>query len=184
MNSFQLIFWGEEPTLVETKLQLRNEIFRSVRGKTPGAQMATGTFQWTRAVRAMCLLFVKSASLETPNSMNRYVTISGGIGSLAASLDYAISKEPIWLLEMFGLELRGHTRAKRFFLRSNSELKRPGPVHVGLNYPALNLDSFEIWWNEEMLITAQRLSLLTKKLDEFRVDSINPEHAVALRHTA
>ena len=93
-----------------------------------------GTFQWTRAVRAMSQLLVKQALTgcrrgrggESPMP----ALLSGYAGSLAASLDYALSKQPQWLHDMFGTTSRGDSVARLIFRRMNPERKRPGPVQV------------------------------------------------------
>jgi len=99
----------------------------SVRGKVPGAYRDVGTFQWTSAVRAVALLALRAAISP------QCARISGGAGSPASSLDYALSKQPLWLLDLFGCDRTGVSYARRIFLRTNSERKRPGPVVVALN---------------------------------------------------
>jgi hypothetical protein len=59
--------------------------------------------------------------------------IKGCGGSLAASLDYAISKQPMWLTEMFGCDQSGISLIRRMILRTNPERKRPGPTVLSLN---------------------------------------------------
>ena len=111
----------------------------AVRGGLPFA--GCGTFQWTRAVRAVSLLLVRQALLgrrrgrltEAPGQ----AALSGYGGSLAASLDYALSKQPQWLHDMFGTTGRGDALAKRIIRRLNPERKRPGPVMVFV--PSLDL---------------------------------------------
>ena len=64
----------------------------SVRGRTGGPFRTAGSFQWTTsAVKALSLslLFVKTCA--SPSD----ALLRGFANSLAASLDYAISKQPL-----------------------------------------------------------------------------------------
>jgi hypothetical protein len=110
----------------------------SVRGKTAGAFKGAGSFQWTTAVRALSIFFLNA--IENPIGIH----LSGHAGSLAASLDYALSKQPIWLAEMFGVDTLGNCLARRFIHRTNSERKRPGPVSLSLNQSYLESTMVEV----------------------------------------
>ncbi len=127
------------------EIQLEKTVFRSfsgfeficVRGKTSGAYQCSGSFQWTPAVKAVCVLFLQALSRSFGTVDNIAPMISGRRGSLATSLDYAIDKEPQWLCDMFGLDESGKTNLRRLVFRSNSGSKRPGPVSLSLNKSAL-----------------------------------------------
>ncbi len=110
------------------------ELRRTVRGKTPGAFRSQGVFQWSSAVQALAVLFLKSKCACAPN-MPDYSddTIEGMKGSRALSLDYAITKGPIWVADMFGTDSFGRLIAPRLFRRTNSNLKFPGPVVIAVN---------------------------------------------------
>lgn len=86
------------------------------------------TFSWTRAVRALSILALRTYLARHDSSIAPL--ISGVRGSLAASLDYSLSKEPQWLLDMFGVDSTGRARARKFIRRENPERKRPGPVTI------------------------------------------------------
>ena len=102
-----------------------------VRGKTVGAYGSVGTFQWSSAVRATACLFMKVKLLDETAWVEPM--LSGGAKSLAASLDYALTKQPGWILDMFGVSAGGKTYARRLFRVSNSHRKRGGPVGISLN---------------------------------------------------
>jgi hypothetical protein len=94
-------------------------------------------FPWTKAVRALAVLFLKTAICRKSRLQRilvppRETFLAGERGSLASSLDYALSKQPIWLADMFGVDTNGVTLAKRFITRTNSERKRPGPVTLSV----------------------------------------------------
>ena len=111
----------------------------SVRGKTGGPFRTAGSFQWTSAVKALALLLAKTR-LNPAEALLR-----GENASLAASLDYAISKQPAWLTEMFGCDQHGISLARRLVLRTNPERKRPGPVTLGVNQLFLNAANINIF---------------------------------------
>jgi hypothetical protein len=102
-----------------------------IRGKTNGAYRGAGTFQWSSAVRAAACVFLKSKVLsDLPPGEPM---LSGEALSLAASLDYAITKQPAWIVDMFGVSSSGQSMARRLFRVTNSHRKRGGPVSISLN---------------------------------------------------
>jgi hypothetical protein len=90
--------------------------------------------------------------------------IKGGGGSLAASLDYAISKQPMWLTEMFGCDQSGISLIRRMVLRTNPERKRPGPTVLSVNERFMPLASISIMIDgvkasrEELLVLSAALT--------------------------
>lgn len=134
------------------QIQLERTIFRlssdleyiAVRGKTPGAYKCNGSFQWTPAVKAVCVLFLQALSSSFDTADRTEPMISGRRGSLATSLDYAIDKEPQWLCDMFGLDESGKTNLRRLIFRSNPGGKRPGPVSLSVNESAFPPDNIEV----------------------------------------
>ena len=116
----------------------------TIRGGHPGAYEggayeALGTFRWSRGVKGVTQLLLKSIASGT----DRFI-LTGRQGSLAGSLDYALNKEPQWLLDMFGTDSRGRAFAKRLFKVSNSG-RRAGPVvSISLNSSLLPVDSISL----------------------------------------
>jgi hypothetical protein len=105
----------------------------SVRGAT--APPNAGTFRWSSGVRALSLLLTRQAvvsHVRRNGALNGHdpAAIDGEGESLAASLDYAISKQPLWLQDMFGISPQGTPISKLLFRRMNPDRKRPGPVTV------------------------------------------------------
>jgi hypothetical protein len=72
--------------------------------------------------------------------------LAGARGSSIASLDYAISKQPCWLTDMFGTDSFGISLVRRLILRTNPERKRPGPVFLSLNTRYLDPSMIEVRW--------------------------------------
>jgi hypothetical protein len=157
MRSLKLYFEMGQLTEVTFRENANGEARRSIRGKTGGAFRSAGSFQWTSAVRALGLLLAQTAA----NSQSS--TIQGHAGSLAASLDYALSKQPVWVAEMFGCDQQGISYARRLFLRTNPERKRPGPVVLGVNHVYLPPSAIEVYI-EGALCTGSALEELVATL--------------------
>ncbi len=153
MRTLKLCFDSGELTEVFFQENATSTPRRSIRGKTGGAYRQAGSFQWTSAVRALSLLAVKS--VVTPNDAQ----IQGEGGSLAASLDYALSKQPEWLTDLFGCDHLGITLARRLILRTNPERKRPGPVVLALNVVYLPVTAIEIFINGRVASPIELINL-------------------------
>lgn len=176
-TSLELYFAGDAVVqLVQTKFvgNTNKSPAVSVRGKTAGAFKNVGTFQWTSAVRAFCILCLKAIIASKDKQQDAVGQIVGFKGSLAASLDYAISKQPSWLSEMFGLDNNGQAFAKRLVVRTNPERKRPGPVILGLNDKAITADSITITWNGASVTTTEKLQALMTSISNGE-DPAHPE---------
>lgn len=115
----------------------------SVRGKTAGAYPRAGTFQWTSAVQGACAVFI-STLLHHKQAGSLQSHVQGGKASVVSSLDYAHTKGPIWIADMFGTTGVGALRAKRLFRITNPNRKRPGPVTIALNTHVLPADSLRV----------------------------------------
>ncbi len=117
----------------------------SVRGKSGGAALGGESFQWTPAVKALSILLLRARisadSAAAPQAkcdtltkeLLRAISLEGDPGTPASSLDNALSKEPIWLVELFGRDSNGSPLCRRLFRRTNPDRRFPGPVAVGLN---------------------------------------------------
>ncbi len=146
-SSVTFYFEGATPVeLVRTQVELVGapRPHTCVRGKTSGAYAQCGCFQWTSGVRGVCAAFLRFVLSERDTSVDYFV--SGGKASLAASLDYALSKGPTWLLDMFGSGRNGTLFARRFFRISNPNRKRPGPVVISVNGSAINSCNIRFFW--------------------------------------
>jgi hypothetical protein len=158
MRDLKLYFEAGQLTEVAFCDGISGDVRRSIRGKSGGAYRSAGSFQWTSAVRGLALLAVRAVSvLEEP-------FIKGCGGSLAASLDYAISKQPMWLTEMFGCDQSGISLIRRMVLRTNPERKRPGPTVLSVNERFMPVASISIMIDgvkasrEELLVLSAALT--------------------------
>jgi hypothetical protein len=168
-RSFELHFaGGVDVQLVEARLLDRaTGVERlTVRGKTAGAMRDAGTFQWTSAVRGLCILLAKVKMIKVLGGEHKTANILGYQGSLAASLDYAITKQPVWIRDMFGTDAGGNTLAQRLIARTNPNRKRPGPVVLGLNERAVSAADITIIWNDRVVDSVESLKTLLLNLGD------------------
>lgn len=136
----------------------------AIRGRTSGAYTGYGTFQWSQAVRALSALFLKyaAAGLRGDSSEGK---LAGAHGSLAASLDYAIDKGPLWLADMFGVDSQGRLLARRAFLRTNPGRKRTGPVVIAVNGNFVAAQSIQIILEGTLVKDPNKIELLAREMD-------------------
>lgn len=123
---------------------------------------AKGSFRWSPAVQALSLLFVEHAAAET----GKAASISGGAGTPAASLDYAISKQPNWMLDMFGVSSDGITLLRRVVCRENSERRRPGPVVITVKESKIRNDNVVVFLNGEQIEEKGELTDIRNALEK------------------
>lgn len=188
-NWFKLYFEGI------SRLELVRSEFRpsgatdplvSIRGKTAGAYTRCGSFQWTSGVRAVCAAFLRYTLSEASARVD-YCLI-GTKGSLAASLDYALSKGPAWIGEMFGATPGGGLYGKRLFRITNPNRKRPGPVALSVNKNLIAGGDVQVYWNNRRVTDASDLgAILTaiERQEEGVLEEASAQEAVAaVRETA
>ena len=128
-NLLALKFYNsDKPELVETIFyNSSTETTRKCIRGVNTVNRCTGSFPWSSAVKSFCLLVLKTKLNE---ASFRASYLEGLRGSPASSLDYAISKQPQWLLDMFGVKSSGRAIIKSLVCRENSERKRPGPTRI------------------------------------------------------
>ena len=165
MSSFTLFFLREYSIeLMETQFshRLLDNDLHTVRGKTAGAFIASGSFQWTAAVRALSILIIKGLLSKEGKGSS---ILSGGRNSLAASLDYAFVKAPLWLSDMFGTDTLGKPLLRRFVYITNPCRKRPGPVSITLTPEFLKETHISIFLNDKEIKDLAKLSSLLNSLE-------------------
>jgi hypothetical protein len=173
LTEIRLVF-SEGPTfeLLETWFThpLLPKPLKCTRGKI--ADSNDGTFGWTNAVKAISSLCVRhklrafhASDTSASSRSTRTGSISGTRGSLAASLGYALAKEPLWLQEMFGMDSKGAPILKRILNRSNPELKRPGPTEISINHTVISPDSIRIYLGSQLVEDEAGLQDLLRALE-------------------
>lgn|GEM_PF-2351760 len=96
------------------------------------------SFTWSPGVRGLVALLLSQSC--SPDE----AVLSGYAGSLAAALDSALSKQPEWLFDMFGVEHSGTAVARRLILRENPERKRVGPVSLRFYHKRITASNIEV----------------------------------------
>jgi hypothetical protein len=91
--------------------------------------------------------------------------LSGGAKSLAASLDYALTKQPSWIVDMFGVSSSGKAQARRLFRVTNSHRKRGGPVCVSLNLYVCPKDRIEVVLDGKLIDTPETLRTMLETIE-------------------
>ena len=171
MDCLKLHFVGNDvPSLFQTEFVFGSMRCSAVRGKTSGAFAGQGSFHWSIAVRAFSVLAIKTnlASRGYPCDP----ILVGEKGSLAASLDYAISKETHWLVDVFGLSEGLSPNFRRIFKRTNSGRKRSGPVAISFAKPLLHPGGVAIRWNSFDLGTTNELHTLLSRVGAVELSSV------------
>ena len=159
---------GPEPALA--KSIFRHESFeeplKSIRGNSDALD-GYNSFRWTPAVQALAILMIHTAagSEKTLDQLPHTDSILvGENASPAASLDYAITKQTSWLLDMFGMDYDGNPLIRSFIKRHNSERKRPGPVTISVDSSILPADSIKIYLGDARVKEPQQLHALADQL--------------------
>ncbi len=139
MNTISIVLHFTETANVElVRSEFRDSTHKyskvCVRGKAAVTADEMGSFQWTSGVRALCCVFLRFVTSEQDQRFG--YCLQGGRGSLASSLDYALSKSPAWLLEMFGTGPQGSPYARRLFRILNPNRKRG---HRGIEWVGLGI---------------------------------------------
>lgn len=163
---FHLVSGSLELAATEFKSPQLETIYKAVRGKVAVGRGGYGTFPWTSGVKGLVAVFLLSKIHQNLDERVDWL-LSAGLSStnstLSNSLDYALSKTPAWLAEMFGCDSFGRPVARRIFLRLNPEGKRPGPVIVALNRDFLPPTKIRLYIEgEEVCAESQFVTLLQK----------------------
>jgi hypothetical protein len=163
MDCLKLHFVGRDvPSLFQTEFVFGAMRCSAVRGKTSGAFAGQGSFHWSIAVRALSVLAIKTTLASKGYPCDPILV--GEKGSLAASLDYAISKETHWLIDVFGLSEGLTPNFRRIFKRTNSGRKRSGPVAISFAKPLLHEGGVIVRWNSLDVATTGELHTLLSRV--------------------
>ena len=162
---------GSRVELVRSEVQLTSgtPTLMCVRGKTSGAYAEYGSFQWTSGVRGVCAAFLRLVLSQHSDESQSW--LAGGRSSLAASLDYALSKGPSWLGDMFGVGRSGALVARRLFKITNPNRKRPGPVVISVNGAAIKSGDIAIFYAGRRLVDEKALFELLMSIESQTVEN-------------
>jgi hypothetical protein len=136
------------------------------RGSAFNVPKSFSAFRWSAAVQALSVLFLKHAAKNVleEDSENSEFLLSGESGTLASSLDYAISKQPAWMQDMFGVRSEGELVLRDFVIRANPERKRPGPVMIWVDSSKLSSKDISIYLDDTMLANSTSLASLCSQI--------------------
>jgi len=160
-------------TLNETKFSSANspDESRCLRGRNHCAGF--GRFPWSPAVRALSILLVRfqisKLQAKDLEQKTEAILLEGERGSLAASLDYSISKDVGWLADIFGVETSGRPIVRSVVGRLNPERKRPGPVRLYI----------QPTWTKELTVKI----IVNGAFKENLCDLVSLEAALTQEHT-
>lgn len=183
--SLQFISNGTSAELCESEFSspILGRSLRCIRGRQAFTDSIEGTFQWTSAVQSLSAVVIKAKiaglSLASTNAWPQSAGLSSDLTSWALTLDFALSKKPRWLLDMFGVDRAGSPLVKRLFTRMNPERKRPGPCWVAVSPAFLAPKNISIFLDGGELRTELELANLLKLIG--LVTPSSPERAVAPR---
>lgn len=144
---------------------LLEEKLYCVRGKTEGAHKGCSSFQWTAAVKAMTVFFLRAKLRAQTVADSPSALLEGEGGSPAASLDYALGKVPLWIYDMFGSDSKGTPLAQRFIARTNPEQKRKGPVGLSLNTGVLPCEKIHILCEDQEIKNTETLRAFSERIE-------------------
>lgn len=139
------------------------QIKQTIRARMVSSSLEIGTFNWTAAVMATCLLLLRYRSQE--NNGEGPVSLIGAENSPANSLDCALSKRPLWILDMFGIDSHGASVGQKLFWRINSNRKRPGAVFVGVNPRILAWSDITVYVDGKILSSAKEICAVADSIE-------------------
>jgi hypothetical protein len=113
---------------------------KCIRGRGTTRQKSVGSFSWTSAVQALTLLLIKAKVSGRTEDL-----LVGTAPSPATSLDHALSKQPVWMGDMFGHLPNKRPYISKLILSSNPGGKRPEPVRLGLNQELIAASDIQVF---------------------------------------
>lgn len=176
-----ILYASPSRIVLETTLFNRSESTypsTAIRGSGLG-HTGIGLFPLSKAVKGLTLLLLEHAVVNASSDKTQCALIEGRRGSLAASLDYALSKQPQWMCDMFGTDAAGDSLLKRMVRRTNSHLKRPGPVRLSIP-PSCAL-KVKVFVNEVEIEEAAELSEILSQLTNENTEKASPPLASAVQ---
>lgn len=126
------------------------EVIRGIRGKRflPGQFRR---FHWSDSLHALCILAIRHrlfGGSGRPPQLFVGATLLGEGQSPASTLDYALTKQPNWMKDLFGCTPTGDSILRTLIGRMNPERKRPGPVRLWFEARAIDPAHIRIFLNE------------------------------------
>ena len=170
------------PQLVETCCRWQygtgEQVNRARRSLDKGIGSADcGSFGWTRAVQALTVFLLRWAAWgrSAQQDASSVPVIRGKRKSMASTLNDALTKKPLWLLDVFGCDSNGRPNVD-FIRRSNPDFKTPSnyPVELFLDRERLAPRSIKIKVDRTVVEDANKINDLANKIagKYFKADGI------------
>jgi hypothetical protein len=127
------LFFANKGSIKLVRIEFTYGVMRRCsNGRSPeSSERGEFSFRWTRGVVALSVLLLRTALSHRDSSCEG--TINGEAGSLAAALDRALCREPVWIRGVFGTNTQGAPLSRKIFRRSNPRRRCGGPVTISLN---------------------------------------------------
>jgi tRNA A-37 threonylcarbamoyl transferase component Bud32 len=168
----QLILYfsaGSSPELLETRFyhaQFAPWGRRSVRGKDEGAHAGSASFQWSPALKVLAAYLLSCAASGRRSSGDLCPPLMGERSSPAASLNYAMSKKPGWIKDMFGEDSNSHPYLLDLISRTNPDLKRVGPVILCLNSQMLPPERISVYVGDRQVDGVEKIEQMACAIEK------------------
>ena len=160
-----------EVSLVSTRCSLDGksiEDLRSSRQQYSRFLQGEGSFGWTKGVQALCFALLgyklRCLSADRSSTVLQQPLLVGRRPSNASCLDDAIYKRPQWLIDMFGVDVSGRSRARRIFVIENTGGKLPGPIKIGINTNYLRPENICVFNETGLVSTEEKLRAVFSSL--------------------
>jgi hypothetical protein len=167
----QLILYfsaGSAPELLETRFYHKHFApwgRHSVRGKDEGAHAGSASFQWSPALKVLAAYLLWCAASGRRSPGDSCPTLAGERSSPAASLNYAMSKKPEWIKDMFGEDSDSHPYLLDLISRTNPDLKRVGPVILSLNRHKLPPERISVFAGDRQVYGAEEIEQMASAIE-------------------
>ena len=174
MIKISLHFLGDAPELIGVSFEHpynRDGALVSKRGK-----LEANSFQWTAAVQALAFFLAKCCEAAYRGCACAY--LEGYPGSWAGALDNALSKQPRWLVDMFGVDEDGLSLLRRLVMRSNSSCKHYGPVRIAAAKCLLDPATISIHHGQKHLLSHHEISALVQSIERGDADQTGARESV------
>jgi hypothetical protein len=160
---------GPDPELLETRFyhaQFAPWGLHCVRGKDEGAHFGSASFQWSPALKVLAAYLLSCAASGRRSPDGLCPALTGERSSPAASLNYAMSKKPEWIKDMFGEDSDSHPYLLDLIGRSNPDLKRAGPVILCLNTRVLPPERIHVFAGDRQIDGAEEIEQMACAIEK------------------
>jgi RNA polymerase sigma-70 factor (ECF subfamily) len=160
---------GTAPELLETRFYHAAFAPRGrhcVRGKDEGAHAGSASFQWSAALKVLTAYLLACAASARRCTDASCPILTGERSSAAASLNFAMSKKPDWIKDMFGRDSGYRPYLLDLIKRSNPDLKRKGPVVLCLDARVLPPQRIFVFVGDRQTDAAEEIEQISNAIEK------------------